>query len=202
MITDADKARVAAAIAAAEQKTSGEIFCVIARQSGAYRSVPFAWAALTALAVPAPLIYFTLWPASVIYLLQLAAFATLSMALSQPGIRFRVVPRRLQQDRAHAEAIRQFRAQGLHLTENRTGVLIFASAAERYAEIVADVGINHKVAPEFWRKAVDGLVSAVRQGRPGDGFVLAIDQCGAVLAQHFPPGAINRDELPNRLVEL
>ena len=42
--------------------------------------------------------------------------------------------------RAHAEAMRQFFAQGLHKTEDRTGVLIFASAAERYAEIIADAG--------------------------------------------------------------
>jgi putative membrane protein len=151
------------------------------QQAGNYRMVPFAWAALIALAIPAALIYFTQWPASVIYLLQLVAFAGFSVALSQPNIRFWVVPRRLQHDRAHAEAMRQFRAQGLERTENRTGVLIFASVAERYAEIVAD---------------------AVRHGRPGDGFVAAIEQCGTVLAQQFPPGAINRDELPNKLVEL
>jgi len=49
---------------------------------------------------------------------------------------------------AHAEAMHQFLAQGIHLTERRTGVLIFASVAERYAEIVADNGINAKVQPE------------------------------------------------------
>ena len=27
-------------------------------------------------------------------------------------------------------------------------------------------------------------------------------QCGAVLAEHFPPGVLNPDELPNRLVEI
>jgi len=202
MITAADKARVVAAIQEVEKKTSGEIFCVIMQQAGNYRMVPFAWAALIALAIPAALIYFTQWPASVIYLLQLVAFAGFSVALSQPNIRFWVVPRRLQHDRAHAEAMRQFRAQGLERTENRTGVLIFASVAERYAEIVADAGINQKVSPDVWQNVIDALVIAVRHGRPGDGFVAAIEQCGTVLAQQFPPGAINRDELPNKLVEL
>jgi putative membrane protein len=202
MITDADKARVAAAIQEAEKNTSGEIFCVITRQSSSYRLVPLAWAASIALLVPALLIYFTLWPASVIYMLQLVGFVACSVVLGQPGIRYRVVPRQLQHDRAHAHAMRQFHAQGLDRTENRTGVLIFASAAERYAEIVADTGINQKVTPDVWQKAVGTLVSAVRQGRPGDGFVAAIEQCGAILAQHFPRGAINRDELPNKLLEL
>jgi putative membrane protein len=32
--------------------------------------------------------------------------------------------------------------------------------------------------------------------------VAAIELCAAVLAEHFPPGAINRDELPNAIVEL
>jgi putative membrane protein len=202
MISPADKTRIVDAIRAAEVKTSGEIFCVIAGHSSDYRLVPLAWAAAVALVVPAPLIYFTLWPAAVIYLIQLVAFIVVALVLSLPAIRFRIVPRRTQHARAHVEALRQFFAHGLHLTENRTGVLIFASVAERYAEIVADAGINTKVAPQVWDEAIAALIAAIRDGRPGDGFVIAIVRCGAVLAEHFPPGALNRDELPNRLVEI
>jgi putative membrane protein len=50
--------------------------------------------------------------------------------------------------------------------------------------------------------AIGALIAGIKQGRPGDGFVAAIERCGAVLAEHFPPGALNRDELPNRLVEI
>jgi putative membrane protein len=164
--------------------------------------VPVAWAAAIALAVPWPLIHFTLWPASVIYFLQLAAFIAIAIALSQPSIRFRIVPRRAKHDRAHALAMRQFFAQGLHQTENRTGVLIFASLAERYAEIIADGGINARVTPDVWDNAVSALTDGMRRDQPGDGFVAAIELCGTVLAQHFPPGALNRDELPNKLVEI
>ncbi len=44
LISDTDKKRISATIAAAEHKTAGEIFCVIARQSGDYRLVPVVWA--------------------------------------------------------------------------------------------------------------------------------------------------------------
>jgi putative membrane protein len=202
MISEADKARVAEAIRTAETKTSGEIFCVIAHQAGDYRPVPLAWAALAALIVPAPLIYFTLWPAAVIYLVQLVVFIVLAMILSVPALRFRLVPRRAKDERAHTLAMRQFFAQGLDRTENRTGVLIFAAAAERYAEIVADEGINAKVSSEVWEQAITALISAIKDGRPADGFIAAVEQCGVVLAAHFPPGALNRDELPNKLVEI
>jgi len=202
MISQAEKARIIEAIAAAETKTAGEIFCVIAHTSSNYSLVPVAWAALIALAAPAPLIYLTIWSAGLIYLVQLAAFIVTAMLLSLPAIRFRIVPRRAMRERAHIEAMRQFLAQGLHLTERRTGVLIFVSVAERYAEIVADSGINAKVAPAVWQDAVDAALEAIKDGRIGDGLVAAVGRCGAVLAEHFPPGAINRDELPNKVVEM
>lgn len=202
MISDADRERIAAAIRAAEANTSGEIFCVIARHASDYRLVPLAWAAAIALAVPAPLIYLTLWPAPVIYLVQLAVFIAAALGLSLPAIRFQIVPRRTQHDRAHVQAMQQFFAHGLHRTESRTGVLIFAAVAERYAEIVADAGIDSKVTPQVWAAAIDALIEGIKQGRPGDGFVAAIERCGRVLAEHFPPGALKRDELPNRLVEI
>jgi putative membrane protein len=205
MMSETDKARVAEAIRAAEAKTSGEIFCVVALQSGSYRLVPMAWASGLALLVPLPLIYlpgFAGTPAATIYLVQLLAFILFAVGLSRPGIRFFLVPRSMKHERAHAAALRQFWAHGLHNTQNRTGVLIFASQAERYAEIVADANINEKVSPEVWQQAVDALISNIKAGKPGDGFVAAIEQCGAVLAEHFPPGALNRDELPNKLVEI
>jgi putative membrane protein len=202
MISEADRARIIDAIRAAEAKTSGEIFCVIMHQASDYRVVPLAWAAALALLVPAPLIFLTLWPALVIYVVQLAAFIAAALVLSLPAIRFRIVPRSAQHARAHAAAMRQFFAHGLDQTEQRTGVLIFASAAERYAEIVADAGINAKVAPHVWDEAIDALIAGITAGRPGDGFVAAIERCGAVLAEHFPPGVLNRDELPNKLVEI
>ena len=202
MISENDKQRITEVIRAAEAKTSGELFCVIAQHSSDYALVPVAWAAAGALLVPAPLIYLTLWPASVIYLLQLISFIALTIALSRPAIRFKIVPRRTKHDRAHRLAMRQFFGQGLHHTEQRTGVLIFASVAERYAEIIADATINAKVTPQVWDQAIAALTTSIKEGRPGDGFVAAIEQCGAVLAEHFPPGALNRDELPDKLVEI
>jgi putative membrane protein len=204
MISEADKAKINDAIRAAESKTSGELYCVLAQNAGGYRLVPIAWAAALALVVPWPLVASTTWSATTIYVIQLVVFIVAAVGLSQPGIRFRIVPGRTRRERAHAAAMRQFWAHGMHKTQQRTGVLIFAAVAERYVEIIADAGINAKVSQDVWDAAVASLVSAIKAGRPGDGFVAAIEQCGAVLAQHFPiePGSVNPDELPDRLVEI
>jgi putative membrane protein len=202
LISEIDKKRISASIAAAELTTAGEIFCVIARQSGDYRLVPIVWAAFAALLLPLPLIFFTAMPTHWIYIAQLALFAVLTLALSIDAVRFRIVPRRRMHEQAHAEAVRQFCAQGLHKTENRTGVLIFASEAEHYAEVIADAGINAKVPQAVWDDAVAVLIAEIARGRAADGFVGAVERCGNVLAQHFPPGALNRNELPDRLIEI
>jgi putative membrane protein len=202
LISPADKDRISASIAAAERKTAGEIFCVIARQCGDYRTVPLVWAAGLALLLPLPLILLSPLPASWIYIAQLALFAVAALVLSVPAIRFHIVPRKRMQQQAHAEAVRQFLAQGLHKTANRTGVLIFASEAEHYAEVIADEGINAKVPQQVWDEAIAALIAGIAKGRPADGFVDAVARCGAVLAQHFPPGALNRNELPDKLIEI
>jgi putative membrane protein len=199
-LTPEDEKRITEAIRAAEQKTSGEIFCVMAAASSDYRFVPIARAALIALAVPLPLFYFTpLW-ADQIYFVQIAVFVVCAILFSLPGLRHALVPRWIKRDRAGVEAKRQFAAHGLHLMEQRTGVLIFASIAERYAEIVADSGINAKVSPEVWDQAVKAMIEKIKQGEPVEGFIEAIRICGEVLAKHFPPGALNENELPDKLV--
>jgi putative membrane protein len=202
MLSQADNERIVAAIRTAEASTSGEIYCVIAHASGAHHLVPIAWAALLGFAVPLPLIYFTSLPAAIIYLVQLGAFIAIAAILSVPSIRYRVVPKKRLFGRAHVVAIQQFLAQGIHLTDQRTGVLIFASIAERYAEIIADRGINAKVSPDVWAGAISEMISSIKQGRAADGFIAAIARCGEVLARHFPPGELNRNELPDRVVEI
>ncbi len=201
-LSENDRARISEAIRMAEAQTSGEIYCVISRACSDYRLVPLAWAALIGLIAPLPLIYLTQWPATVIYMMQLLAFVFAFFCLSHQRLRFLIVPSRAKRDRAHAEAVHQFAAHGLQNTEARTGVLIFVSLAERYAEILADAGIDQKVEPSTWEEAVGTLTASIRQGQLADGFVGAIEQCTKVLAANFPPGALNRNELPDAIIEL
>jgi len=199
-ISPDDEKRITDAIRAAEARTSGEIFCVMTSASSRYEFVPIARAAIVALLLPLPLYFFThLWWDQ-IYYVQLMAFIGLAILFSLPWLRHPLVPRWIKRDRASAEARKQFAAHGLHLTDERTGVLIFASVAERYVEIVADAGIASKVSQDVWDRAVAELIKAIKAREPAEGFVRAIQICGEVLAQHFPPRAINKNELPDKLI--
>ena len=197
-----DDQRISAAIAAAEAKTSGEIVAVVASESDSYLYAPFLWAAIAALVAAWPLIYFTWLSVQWIYVIQIAMFAALSMILAARPLRYQLVPRAILTERAHARAVEQFLVQNLHTTAGRTGVLIFVSVAERYAEILADAGIHQKVPDGTWQTIVDELTSHIGDGRTTDGFVAAIEMVGQHLAEHFPPGSAPVNALTNHLIVL
>ena len=202
LVTEADETRISAAIAAAETATSGEIVAVIAHASAGYGYFAVLWAALGALLVPWPLIYFTWWPMQWVFGLQLAVFLTLLALFQWEPLQRRIVPRTVQRRWAHQRAVEQFLALGLDTTDARTGVMIFVSVAERYAEILADTGIDKKVPAGTWQTLVDELTRRIDTGQPAEGFLTAIAAAGRLLAAHFPPRGPGANLLPNRLIVL
>jgi putative membrane protein len=197
-ITAEDHAAIAAAIRTAEQRTSGQLVCVLAHASSGYAYAPILWASVLALVLPWPLIYLTPWSVERIFLAQLALFIAAGLLLSWMPLRRWLVPRRVQRARAHHAALEQFFLRRVSHTANRAGVLIFVSLAERYAHIIADEAIAAKVPQAEWQAAIDALTGHMHDGRIAAGFVAAIDRCGAVLAQHAPPDG-SPNVLPDRL---
>ena len=217
--------RIATAIAEAETRTSGEIFCVMAREVSSYRDVSLGWAAAAALILPLALIPLGMDPSwvpgladawqaghlaftdvavaqnlSAYALIQAATFIVVFLLTSIQPIRRWVTPRQVRQARVRKAALQQFLAHGLHVTEARTGVLLFACAADRQVEVIADKGIHSQVEPEVWADAAQALARGLKAGDPVDGFQTAIGLCGDVLAVHFPPRPLNRNEIADKLV--
>lgn len=200
MLTVEERERVAAAVVDVEAHTAGEIVVVVAAQASGYRSVPLIYALLAALATPWPLIWLIPMAVSRVYMLQLLVAMVALVVLSFPGRRYALVPRFLKRARAREAAAREFLARGLTRTRDRTGVLIYIAAAERYAEVLADTGIADRVDEAVWRQTVSELVEALRAGRPADGLITAVRRVGSVLAEHAPPSGDDVDELPNKVI--
>lgn len=215
MLSEAEQSRIAAAIGEAEAATSGEIFCVYERrldESG--DNTRLLWSTAAALLVPpllaaAELLVFDPWNAglvaawellTVFLALQAGCFTLAFGLLSIPAVRRWATPRGVKRARAHKAALQAFFTRGLHLTRERTGVLIFVVEEDHQIEIIADQGIYAKVKPELWGDAVAAIAEGLRRGQAAEGFEAAIKLCGQVLAAHFPPHPDDTDELPNRIV--
>src|SRR5271165_6313880 len=197
ILSSEDQHRVNQAITDAERRTAGEIVCVVARASSDYLSYAVAWSALIALAAPWPLLA-THLSVQQILLVQVFIFAALYLVFSSSALGHQLAPRRVRRAEAHRAAMEQFMIRGMAKKQNRAGVLIFVSLAEHYARIVADDGIASKVDQSVWQGAVDTLLLHIRSGDLATGFISAVEQCGAVLAAHFPSSGA-KDELPDKI---
>jgi len=203
ILTDADRRRIEKAIEDAETKTSGEFITVIAGESDDYLYVPTLAAAcivflLSGVVLMLPLGFGLLE----FYAGQIVAFIALALVFRWPRAKMLLVPKAVKQRRASRLAHQMFLDLGLSSTKERTGVLLFVSAAERYVEIIADRGIQQHVDNAVWERIVAAFVADVRGGRIADGFVEAIEACTKVMAEHHPWHADDVNELPNRLIEI
>ena len=202
-IAAGDRQRIEAAIRAAEATTSGELVTVIAHSSDSYLFLPTLFAALAALTVPL-LLWLLPWavPTLVLFVLQVAIFVLALLLFLWSPLRMRLIPHALKVHHAARLAREQFFLRGLHETQERHGVLLFVSVAERYVEILADRGIHARVPEGAWAGIVARFTEEVQAGRIADGFVAAIAGCGALLSAQFPRRPDDRDELANRLFEI
>jgi putative membrane protein len=207
-MTPEEHARVAEAVRRAEESTSGEIFCVLARASDSYFFPSAFFVTIAVLAVGLVLAilldhwWFTIGLPEFAALELLGVLAALFVLRVFPSLRIHYVPHLVRRRRAHDNAVRQFLARNIHLTDERTGVLLFLSVEERYAEVIADSGINARVEQRDWDRIIDLLVSHAGKDRLADGFCEAVQEVGALLARHFPPRADDRNELDDHLVEI
>lgn len=203
-----DHARIAEAISNAEKSTSGEIYCVVTRKSDDYffPASFFCSLAIIVAMVPAAYVTGSRWDPPHHLVLPIAGVAALVLAIIllriAPVLRIYFVPRYLRFRRASANAVTQFLSHNIHVTEDRTGVLIFVSLAERYAEIVADSGINEEVDQEIWNDIVGDLTASAAESRLPDGYVQAIEAVGRVLAKNFPAIPGSKNQLTDHLVEI
>lgn len=227
-LSPSDLAAIEGAIRDAEARTTGELHCVVTEQSGDYGETPLAWAAGVALLGPALLLLggvqvsvpdlFGGWTAAQVgeaaqraardaligaIMLQAVLFVLTLILVALPPVRRALTPRAFKRDRVRRRALEQFAGKNLHLTRERTGVLIFVSFSERMAELIADEGIAAHVEPQVWDRAMAALTAGLRRGEAGAGISAAIGLCGEVLAERFPPAlGDNPDELPNTVVVL
>ena len=202
LLTQAQQRQVEEAVTRAEQHTDAEIVTVLAPRADDYSYIPLLWASLIALLVPA-LAHFFIGGIQIysLLMLQWASFVFLCLIFRIPAITTRLIPPRVRHWRASNLARRQFLEQKLHHTQDRTGVLIFVSEAERYVEILVDEGISRHLDDSDWGSIVNDFVRRVALGHTAEGFIACIDASAELLAQHIPKTQ-PRNQLPNRLVVL
>ena len=227
MLSALEEDRIEAAVAKAEEGSSGEILCVLAREVSQYREIPLAWAAAASLALPPLVFALTVRPLatlvsdlwvlgqsgaletelsmglSIYALLQCALFVAVFLIVSIPAVRRRLTPRLLKSHRVARAAHRQFAAIGARAIGSETGVMIFVALDDRQVQILADEGIHQKVGDPAWTRAAAAIGEAMKRGDdPTSGIIEAVEICGAALREHFPAAGPHDQVFSNRPLEV
>jgi putative membrane protein len=223
-ILNADQHRIVSdAVAQAELSTSGEIVTILADSSDGYTDVALVWAiavAFTAMSVYAVFADFYLglfddwllggwghqWTRGEVLTLVigggLAKFIGMLLIQLWRPLRMFLIPGPIRQARVRNRAVDLFKVGTQSRTHGRTGVLIYLSMAEHRAEIVADEAIADQVPAEVWGAAMADMLIHIRKDCIGEGIAAGVRDVGAVLAEHFPRGTEDSNELPDRLIEV
>lgn len=182
-----DRARIEAAVRTAEGRSRGEIVPVVVEKCDGYPEARFRGAFIAVgLATIAVLVSGAPLTLAELALVQLGAGLLGGLVALWDPVERILAGRAERELAARDRAVRAFHEHALHRTREGTGVLVFAALFEHQAVVLGDRGIDEKMGPERWQRAVDALVDGMRRRDPASGFCSAIEIVGGTLEQHFP----------------
>lgn len=208
-LSDTDRQRIEQAVATAEQKTSGEVVCMVVSSSYHYPMASVVGA--TSLALPLALLsthfsggwmwigtqnmwlfigLFAIWFALMVWILR-----------RTPRLNRLFISKREIDEEVEEAAITAFFNQGLYRTRDANGVLLFISVFEHKVWVLADKGIHAKVPGDEWENLVARITQGFMKGHRGDAICSAVAQIGNLLQAHFPIKPDDTNELKNLIIE-
>jgi putative membrane protein len=209
LFTDADRARIAEAVQAAEARTSGEIVPVIVQRSSSYGIVAYrlaiSGAVFGALLHELVKIGYDGWGLPLLLsdtalFFWMLLFGLLSAWLGPrlPAVLRLFAGSALLDERVHMRAQMAFLSEQVFATRDRTGILLLVSLDEHRVEVLGDSGINERVEASDWADVVEDVVKGITSGRAVDGLTAAIERCGRLLEEKgVAPRRDDTDELSN-----
>ncbi len=207
LFTPADQDRIAAAVAAAEGQSAGEIVPYVVQQSDMYEDASWRAALLGAFLALGVMVllrqYTNAWLPEFItiaFIVVVAAGAGFILTDLIPAMTRLLAGKALIELRISQRAAEAFIAEEIFNTRDRTGILIFISLLERRVLVIGDAGINAKVKQEEWDAVASRVANGLRRGKPAEGLLAAIEQCGVLLQKRGVERRVDDDnELSNKL---
>jgi len=198
-----EQQRIRDAVAAAEARTAGEIVPQVVDASFDYPRAETFGAGFFALGIAVLVSWWfggsSVWVFLPLFLLGYLPCKWLIRAL--PWLHRRLIHPREMASEVAEKAMLSFFELGVHRTRERTGILILISLFERRVQLLADEGINAKVAPETWKDIVNTITAGLHDGSACDALCSDIERCAEILETHFPRKSDDRNELPDLVID-
>jgi putative membrane protein len=208
-VSPTDQERIKKLVAAVEQKTSGEVVCMIVPSSDHYPLASVFGATTVALPLALLCTHFIggwMWIGTQNMWLFIGLFTILFtlggwLINHVPLLKHPFISRREIDVEVEEAAITAFFRQGLYRTRDANGVLLFLSIFERKVWLLADKGIHAKVPESDWKTLVDRITQGILSGQPVGAICDAIENIGELLQSHYPIKADDTKEIDNLIIE-
>ena len=202
-LSEQDRARITATVKKAEERTSGEIVCVIESTSYHYPMADVIGATTFALPVAllgTHLIGGRLWLGAQNMwlfpgLFALFFIASFFLVTHTAGLKRLFISKREIDEEVEEAATACFFRNGLYRTRDATAVLIFISVFEHKVWVLADHGISSKVPQNQWETVVGRITEGIRNKQTADAICDAVLTIGRQLEEYFPAKPDDTDEL-------
>jgi uncharacterized membrane protein len=96
-------------------------------------------------------------------------------------------------------ALEVFEQLEMYKTKARNGVLIYVAVKDKSFMIYGDLGINDKVANDFWESTKNVMLENFKKGNNKQALIEGILSAGDQLKRHFPFEDDDVDELSNEI---
>ena len=86
-------------------------------------------------------------------------------------------------------------------TAQRNAVIVYVAIKDRQLAVYGDTGIHQKTGDEYWKAAVNNMVSHFNKENYADGIANCVTMIGEALQQHFPYDKdLDKNELPDEII--
>ena len=199
------KTRLYKTIEEIENNSLVEIVVIAKERSANYRDVVL-WFAFAFMSVIFTLLMFLPidFTTVLVYFLTLASFLLgFGIIYFIPGLKkiFIKKSRTKKATEIYGRAI--FQKGGIRFTDEKIGILIYASIFEKEVFVIPDRGAETSIPEEEWDKIRDGFNKVFQQANPATALLDHLISCKPIFNQYIPPIENDINELPDDLeVEL
>jgi uncharacterized membrane protein len=86
-------------------------------------------------------------------------------------------------------------------TAQRNAVLVYVAIKDRQLAVYGDTGIHQKTGDEYWKAAVNNMLSHFNKENYADGIATCVAMIGKTLQDHFPyDEGLDKNELPDEII--
>ena len=98
-------------------------------------------------------------------------------------------------------AVEIFAKLKMQNTAQRNAVLVYVAIKDRQLAVYGDTGIHKKTGDDYWKAAVNNMVSHFNKENYAVGIANCVTMIGKALQEHFPYDEdLDKNELPDEII--